>query len=112
MTKKKTQVETAPKAEIAPKAPKAPKVEKAPKAPKAEKIPGVRGRKVDPTSARQSRLARFAAVEAAGGEVKRGRPKSTEPKAPKVKKEKAIKPEETVEAAVEIQSMEIEHIDQ
>lgn len=36
--------------------------------------PETRGRKVNPTSARQQRLAAMAAKVAAGGELKRGRP--------------------------------------
>lgn len=86
-----------------------PKAKKAKKEPKAKKVSDgteKRGRKVKADSARQLRLAKFAAIKAAGGEVKRGRPrkegavekiakvaKANTAKAAKVKKEKAPKAE-------------------
>lgn len=68
------------------------------KAPKVVKTPGIRGRKTNPESKRQQRLAKFAEIKANGGTVKRGRPSIPDAekkvKAPKAKKEKAPKAEE------------------
>lgn len=81
---------------------KQPKVAKV-KSPKVEKVnDGVerRGRKTNPNSARQQRLARFAEIVAKGGVVKRGRPTVEKtPKVAKVKTEKAPKTEKSVAVA-------------
>ena len=47
-----------------------------------------RGRKINPTSARQPRLARITQLKESGVEIKRGRPKSDKPKVVKVKEKK------------------------
>jgi hypothetical protein len=87
----------------APKAPKAPKAEKVKKV-KAEKVSDGqehRGRKVNSSSARQQRLARFAEKIARGEEVKRGRPRKDPSEKPvKVKKEKVAKTEKVKKAPV------------
>jgi hypothetical protein len=59
--------------------------------PSAPKVASKRGRPVLGTSARQMRLKRFSEIVAAGGEVKRGRPKSATPKATKPKAIKTAK---------------------
>lgn len=62
---------------------------------KVEKVVGKRGRPVNTTSERQKRLAKFAAIVAAGGVVKRGRPatgKTVKPKATKKVKDVVVEP--------------------
>jgi len=54
-----------------------------------------RGRKINPTSARQVRLTRISQLKESGVIVKRGRPKSDKPKEVKVK-EKVVKVKEKV----------------
>jgi hypothetical protein len=63
-----------------------------------EKKAAKRGRPVSDKSARQARLARFEEVRAAGGVVKRGRPKGPE-KPAKVKKVKEAKPAKAAKPA-------------
>lgn len=92
----------------APKVAKTPKV-KTPKAVKESDGKEHRGRKTNSTSARQIRLARFAAKEAAGIEVKRGRPrkegveKVAKVKTPKVTKPTSVK-KETVKKVSETET--------